>query len=41
MLPRVAQVRHYATKELNGYIRISVGLPEHTDKLMAALRSLA
>lgn len=34
-------VRHYSTKELNGYIRISVGTPEQTDKLMAALRALA
>lgn len=33
-------VRHYATKELNGYIRISVGLPEHTEKLLAALEEL-
>lgn len=33
-------VRHYATKELNGFIRISVGLPEHTDKLLAALKQL-
>jgi histidinol-phosphate aminotransferase len=34
-------VRHYSTKELNGYVRISVGLPEHTDKVLAALRQLA
>lgn len=34
-------VRHYSTKELNGYIRISVGKPEHTDKLLAALQQLA
>jgi histidinol-phosphate aminotransferase len=34
-------VRHYATPELSGYVRISVGLPEHTDKLLAALRALA
>jgi histidinol-phosphate aminotransferase len=33
-------VRHYATKELNGYVRVSVGRPEHTDKLLAALREL-
>jgi histidinol-phosphate aminotransferase len=34
-------VRHYATKELNGYVRVSVGLPEHTDKLIAALKLMA
>ena len=34
-------VRHYATKELNGFVRISVGLPEHTEKLLAALQELA
>ena len=34
-------VRHYSTKELNNYVRISVGLPEHTDKVLAALRQLA
>ncbi len=34
-------VRHYAKKVLSGYIRISVGKPEHTDALMGALRSLA
>ncbi|KAK9830199.1 hypothetical protein WJX72_010248 [[Myrmecia] bisecta] len=34
-------VRHYAKKELSGYIRISVGLPEHTDKLMTGLAALA
>lgn len=33
-------VRHYSTKELNGFIRISVGLPEHTEKLLAALNEL-
>ena len=33
-------VRHYSTRELNGFIRISVGLPEHTDKLLDALLSL-
>jgi len=34
-------VRHYSTKELDGYVRISVGLPEQTDKLLAALKALA
>ena len=34
-------VRHYSTKALNGYIRISVGLPEHTEKLLAALAELS
>ena len=34
-------VRHYATQELNNYVRISVGLPEHTDRLLAALHALA
>jgi histidinol-phosphate aminotransferase len=33
-------VRHYAKKELSGYVRVSVGKPEHTDALMAALRAL-
>lgn len=33
-------VRHYATKELDGFIRISVGLPEHTDKILLALKQL-
>ncbi len=33
-------VRHYAKKELSGYIRVSVGKPEHTDALMVALRSI-
>lgn len=33
-------VRHYAKKELSGYIRISVGKPEQTDVLMAAIRAL-
>ena len=33
-------VRHYTTKELNNYIRISVGLPEQTDRLLAALKEL-
>lgn len=33
-------VRHYSTKELNGFIRISVGLPEHTDILIQALQDI-
>ncbi len=33
-------VRHYAKRELSGYIRISVGRPEDTQKLMAALQGL-
>ena len=34
-------VRHYAKKELSGYVRVSVGKPEHTDALMAALKEMA
>lgn len=34
-------VRHYAKAALSGYVRISVGLPAHTDALVAALRELA
>ena len=33
-------VRHYAKKQLSGFIRISVGKPEHTDRLLRALREL-
>lgn len=33
-------VRHYAKKELSGYIRISVGRPEDSRKLLAALQGL-
>jgi histidinol-phosphate aminotransferase len=33
-------VRHYAKKELSGFIRISVGKPEHTDALVEVLRRL-
>ena len=33
-------VRHYAQKELSGYIRISVGKPEQTDKLISVLQQL-
>jgi len=33
-------VRHYAKKELSGFIRISAGKPQHTCALMDALRDL-
>jgi len=33
-------VRHYQKKLLDGYIRISVGTPAQTDRLLAALRAL-
>lgn len=33
-------VRHYSKKELSGFIRISVGKPEHTDRLLRALQEL-
>lgn len=33
-------VRHYDTPLLKGFIRVSVGKPEHTDALMAALALL-
>ncbi|XP_048327106.2 histidinol-phosphate aminotransferase, chloroplastic-like [Ziziphus jujuba] len=33
-------IRHYNNKELRGYVRVSVGKPEHTDALMKGLRSL-
>ena len=33
-------VRHYTKKELAGYLRISVGKPEHTDALLEALRQI-
>ena len=32
-------IRHYSTKELDDYVRISVGLPEQTDILVKALAS--
>lgn len=38
--PQGIMVRHYAKKELSGFIRISVGKPEHTDALMEALGSI-
>jgi histidinol-phosphate aminotransferase len=31
-------IRHFNTPELKDYLRISVGKPEHTDKLIAALK---
>ena len=34
-------VRHYAKKLLDGYVRISVGKPEQTDALVAALQKIA
>ncbi len=37
---RGIMVRHYAKKELCGYVRISVGRPEHTDALMKVLQEL-
>ena len=33
-------VRHYSKPELRNFVRISVGKPEQTDALMAALRAL-
>lgn len=33
-------IRHYNNKELRGYVRISVGLPEHTDSLIKCLKLL-
>lgn len=33
-------IRHYDKKELKGYIRISVGKPEHTEALMKGLNAL-
>ena len=33
-------VRHYAKKELSGFIRISVGKAEQTDVLMHAMQQL-
>ncbi|KAG6624951.1 hypothetical protein I3843_16G061100 [Carya illinoinensis] len=34
-------IRHYNKKELKGYVRVSVGKPEHTDALMKCLRLLS
>lgn len=33
-------IRHYNNKELKGYVRMSVGKPEHTDALMQCLMHL-
>lgn len=33
-------VRHYQKKMLDGFIRISVGRPEHTDALITALQNM-
>ncbi|CAK8532905.1 unnamed protein product [Lathyrus sativus] len=34
-------IRHYSSKELKGYVRVSVGKPEHTDALMNCLNILS
>uniref|UniRef100_A0A5B6YKR5 histidinol-phosphate transaminase n=1 Tax=Davidia involucrata TaxID=16924 RepID=A0A5B6YKR5_DAVIN len=34
-------IRHYNNKELKGYVRVSVGKPEHTDALMESLNCLS
>lgn len=34
-------IRHYNKKELKGYVRVSVGKPEHTDALMDGLSRLS
>ncbi|XP_028797517.1 histidinol-phosphate aminotransferase, chloroplastic-like isoform X1 [Neltuma alba] len=34
-------IRHYDKKELKGYVRVSVGKPEHTGILMECLRKLS
>ncbi len=34
-------VRHYARPGLSNYIRVSAGMPQHTDALIAALRAIA
>ncbi|KAL9252825.1 Histidinol-phosphate aminotransferase 2, chloroplastic-like protein, partial [Drosera capensis] len=33
-------IRHYDKKELKGYVRVSVGKPEHTDALMKCLSAI-
>lgn len=37
---RGIMVRHYAKKDLSNFVRISVGLPEHTDAVVAALNEM-
>ncbi|XP_062158106.1 histidinol-phosphate aminotransferase, chloroplastic isoform X1 [Alnus glutinosa] len=34
-------IRHYNNKELKGYVRVSVGKPEHTDAFMKCLERLS
>lgn len=34
-------IRHYSNKELKGYVRVSVGKPEHTDVLMNCISRLS
>ncbi|XP_027346863.1 histidinol-phosphate aminotransferase, chloroplastic isoform X2 [Abrus precatorius] len=34
-------IRHYNNKELKGYVRVSVGKPEHTDALIKCLKRLS
>ncbi|KAG8660771.1 histidinol-phosphate aminotransferase, chloroplastic isoform X1 [Manihot esculenta] len=34
-------IRHYSNKELQGYVRVSVGKPEQTDALMQGLKSIS
>ncbi|KAJ0083988.1 hypothetical protein Patl1_30382 [Pistacia atlantica] len=34
-------IRHYDKKEMKGYVRVSVGKPEHTNALMKCLKSLS
>lgn len=34
-------IRHYDKKELKGYVRVSVGKPEHTDALMRCLKTIS
>ncbi|KAI9201666.1 hypothetical protein LWI28_027029 [Acer negundo] len=34
-------IRHYNNKELKGYVRVSVGKPEHTDVLIECLKILS
>lgn len=34
-------IRHYNNKELRGYVRVSVGKPEHTDALMECLKRIS